>query len=46
MEAEPYINHLLEVFAANWIWNVAALMVGLVVGWLSCPPESHRQVTR
>jgi hypothetical protein len=40
------MNHLFSVLAANWVWDVAALILGIMVGWLSYPAASRRQLTR
>jgi len=45
MEAESYIYHLFSELAANWIVVMAAFIIGVVVGWLSCS-ASYRQLTR
>jgi uncharacterized membrane-anchored protein YhcB (DUF1043 family) len=45
MEAESYIYHLFSELADNWISVMAAFIIGIVVGWLSCS-ASYRQLTR
>jgi hypothetical protein len=45
MEAESYIYHLLSALADHWIGVMAAFIVGIIVGWLSCS-ASYRQLTR
>ena len=45
MDAQSYINHLFSALADNWIGVMAALVIGIIVGWVSCS-ASHRQFTR
>jgi uncharacterized membrane-anchored protein YhcB (DUF1043 family) len=45
MEAESYIYHFFSALAENWIGVMAAFIVGIIVGWLSCS-ASYRQLTR
>jgi hypothetical protein len=45
MEADSYIYHLFSELAAHWIGVMAAFIIGVVVGWLSCS-ASLRQLTR
>jgi hypothetical protein len=35
MEAAPHISVLFATAAQNWMWLLAALIVGLIVGWMS-----------
>jgi hypothetical protein len=35
MEAEPNISILFAMAAENWAWLAAAMIVGLIVGWMS-----------
>jgi hypothetical protein len=45
MEAESYIYHLFSELADYWIGVMAAFIVGIIAGWLSCS-ASYRQLTR
>ena len=35
MEAAPHISVLFATAAQNWMWLLAALIIGLIVGWMS-----------
>ena len=40
MDIEVAGNLLLSIAKENWIWLSAALLLGMILGWLSYSPES------
>jgi hypothetical protein len=46
MEAEPNISVLLATAAENWVWLMAAFVIGFIVGWMTYPARSRRGAAR
>jgi hypothetical protein len=46
MEAEPNISILLATAAENWMWLIAAFVIGFVVGWMTYSATSRRGTAR
>ena len=46
METEPDMSVLFATAAENWMWLLAALIIGLIVGWVSYRSGPHRPAVR
>lgn len=46
MEAAPQISVLFATAAQNWMWLLAALIIGLIVGWMSYRAGPPRNAAR
>jgi hypothetical protein len=46
MDIQSYVSILVETAQQNWVCLAAALLIGIIVGWMSYPASKPRPKAR